>query len=99
MGPELGLEAQGTNHCTILPPLLLAILDSTSHIGCKGVSSGRPWLVHQNIMGTMLTACQVGRERAGGRGGEGHREGEMYSFPLDGSIFCHAFRKRCRTGH
>lgn len=55
----------------------------------------------------MLIGRQVGkRERKGGTEGwregcgrEGETEGETYSFPLDGSIFCHGFRIRCRTDH
>lgn len=45
----------------------------------------------------MLIGYQVRkkRERKGGREGEG----KIYSFPLNGSIFCHGFRIRCRTGH
>lgn len=35
LGPEPGSEAQGTHHCTILPPPFLSFLDCISHIGCK----------------------------------------------------------------
>lgn len=47
----------------------------------------------------MLIGCQMEKEeeREGGNGGGG--VGEIHSFLLDGSIFCHGFRMRCKTGH
>lgn len=44
---------------------------------------------HRGQVGTMLAGFQLGEER----------EGERSSFSLNGSVFCHGSRIRCKTGH
>lgn len=56
---------------------------------------------HRGEVGTMLAGFQLGKEREGGRRTERKKRerGREKFFSLNGSVFCHGSRIRCKTGH